>query len=72
MAPTPQPKTKELNFDERLVLELLAKGYVNKEIAQMLEISYDSVKWHVRSMRMKLNLETRVELAVYAAKQGWV
>lgn len=67
-----RPKSYHLNQQEIRVLRLLARGYVNKEIARMLGISYDSVKWHIRSMYQKLNIETRIELAVYAAKHGYV
>ena len=42
-----------------------------KEIAQALEISYETVKEHVQHILRKLGLSSRVQAAVYAtARQG--
>jgi two-component system nitrate/nitrite response regulator NarL len=53
---------------EREILSHLAKGESNKAIARQLEISYDTVKLHVRHILAKLNLSSRVEAAVYAVE----
>jgi len=50
---------------EAEVLLLLGKGYRQLEIAQMLNISLRTVKWHRASIKNKLNLNTLVELARY-------
>lgn len=53
---------------EREILTHLARGESNKAIARQLEISYDTVKLHVRHILAKLNLSSRVEAAVYAVE----
>lgn len=53
---------------EREILAHLAKGESNKAIARELDISYDTVKLHVRHILAKLNLSSRVEAAVYAVE----
>ncbi|MFN3593695.1 MAG: response regulator [Thiobacillaceae bacterium] len=53
---------------EREILVHLAKGESNKAIARQLDISYDTVKLHVRHILAKLNLSSRVEAAVFAVE----
>lgn len=53
---------------EREILAHLARGESNKAIARQLEISYDTVKLHVRHILAKLNLSSRVEAAVFAVE----
>ncbi|MDR3394682.1 MAG: response regulator [Parasulfuritortus sp.] len=53
---------------EREILSHLAKGGSNKAIARELDISYDTVKLHVRHILAKLNLSSRVEAAVFAVE----
>jgi two-component system nitrate/nitrite response regulator NarL len=53
---------------EREILKHLAKGESNKAIARELDISYDTVKLHVRHILAKLNLSSRVEAAVFAVE----
>jgi NarL family two-component system response regulator LiaR len=48
------------------VLECIAQGMSNKQIAQTLFISTTTVRSHVSSMIRKLNLENRTQLAIYA------
>ena len=57
-----------LTLREREILTHLAKGESNKAIARELEISYDTVKLHVRHILAKLNLSSRVEAAVFAVE----
>ena len=59
---------KQLTEREREILEYLAKGMSNKAIARTLDISYDTVKLHVRHILSKLNLTSRVEAAVFAVQ----
>ncbi len=51
---------------EREVLELVAQGKSNKAIANVLDISHNTVKLHVRHIMAKLDLNSRVEAAVFA------
>lgn len=69
--PDQEPKNslKLLTEREREILQLLARGESNKAIAQTLNISYDTVKQHVRHILNKLNLSSRVKAAVLFAKE---
>ena len=60
---------KQLTAREREILDYLAQGLSNKAIARALDISYDTVKLHVRHILSKLNLTSRVEAAVFAVEQ---
>ncbi|MHB1687969.1 MAG: LuxR C-terminal-related transcriptional regulator [Ignavibacteriaceae bacterium] len=51
---------------ERQVIELIADGFTNKEIAQKLHLSTYTVKSHVHNILEKLSLHTRVQVANYA------
>lgn len=46
---------------ERQVLELLAKGFLYKEIAEAMSISYDTVHTHIRKIYEKLHVRSRTE-----------
>jgi DNA-binding NarL/FixJ family response regulator len=51
---------------ERQVIELIADGNTNKEIAQNLNLSTHTVKSHVHNILEKLSLNTRVQIAKHA------
>lgn len=51
---------------EREVLELVAEGATNKEIASQLFITENTVKNHLRNILSKLHLQNRVQAATYA------
>ncbi|RPI66861.1 MAG: DNA-binding response regulator [Ignavibacteriales bacterium] len=51
---------------ERQVIELIADGNTNKEIAESLHLSTHTVKSHVHNILEKLSLNTRVQIAKYA------
>ncbi|NLC08017.1 MAG: response regulator transcription factor [Syntrophomonadaceae bacterium] len=53
---------------EREVLELIAKGEANREIANRLYISEKTVKNHITSILRKLNVHDRTQAAIYAIK----
>lgn len=61
-----------LTARENEVLQLLAKGMSNKEIASVLVITEKTVKAHVSSILSKLNLSDRTQAALYAVKNGIV
>ncbi len=54
------------------VLELVAAGRTNKEIALRLEISNQTVKNHVSSILRKLAVNDRTQAVVYAMRRGWI
>lgn len=55
---------------EREVIDLIATGNSNKEIASTLGIATDTVKSHVRNIMDKLALRTRLQIAAYAHGQN--
>lgn len=55
---------------EREVIDLIAEGLSNKEIAIRLEIATDTVKSHVRNVMEKLMLHTRLQIAAYAHREA--
>ncbi len=57
---------------EEEVLQLVAKGSTNKEIADNLFISENTVKTHMQSIMEKLHLANRSQAAAYATKKGLV
>ena len=53
---------------EKQVIELIAEGFTNKEIAQTLHLSTYTIKSHVHNILEKLAIHTRVQIANYAHK----
>ena len=51
---------------ERQVIDLVADGLTNKEIAQKLHLSTYTIKSHIHNILEKLALHTRVQIAKYA------
>ncbi|MEW2128507.1 response regulator transcription factor [Streptomyces sp. NPDC007259] len=73
--PPPGPRLStvspdELTDRESQVLELLARGLSNAEIAGSLTLSEHTVKTHVQNMLHKLGLRNRVHAAIYAFETG--
>ncbi|WP_068139697.1 helix-turn-helix domain-containing protein [Limnochorda pilosa] len=61
---------KDLSGREREILELLANGLNNREIAAALYISPHTVKNHVSSIYRKLGADDRTRIAVTALRLG--
>jgi len=59
-----------LSDREKEVVSLIAKGYSNKEIAELLIISVKTVETHKGNLMEKLGLKTRPELVKYAMQKG--
>ncbi len=57
---------------ESEVLRQLAYGLTNKEIAQALHISYETVKEHVQHILRKVGVSDRTQAAVWAVRKGLV
>jgi len=62
----------ELSERETEVLRLIANGKDNAQIAQELHISPKTVKNHISNILMKLQIENRIQAAVYAVRRGLV
>lgn len=59
-----------LSVREREVLQLIAEGKANKEIATMLNVSVHTVETHRSHILQKLNLHSVPELILYAVRKG--
>ncbi len=54
-------ETENLSNREREVLDLVAQGLSNKEIAERLGVSLDAVLWHLKHIYQKLHVHSRSE-----------
>jgi DNA-binding NarL/FixJ family response regulator len=61
-----------LSVREVEVLDCVAQGYSNKEIAEALFITEQTVKNHMTSVLRKLEVSDRVQAVLYAVKHGWI
>jgi DNA-binding NarL/FixJ family response regulator len=57
-------EVEDLSPREREILELLAEGYPNKEIANRVGVSDGTVRWHLRHVYHKLHVRSRTEAAL--------
>jgi two-component system nitrate/nitrite response regulator NarL len=64
------PEREKLTPRERETMICLARGESNKEIARNLDVAESTVKIHVQNILKKLNLTSRVQIAVYAVEHG--
>lgn len=65
-------QSNNLSHREREVMQLLAKGLRDREIAQQLFISDRTVKFHINNFMNKLNAKTRIQAVYCAYSQGWI
>ncbi|MBI3281235.1 MAG: response regulator transcription factor [Acidobacteria bacterium] len=74
----PRPRAdQDEHFDrltprEKQILQLIAKGHSNKEIAAMLGLSVNTVSVHRANVMNELNLHRTAELVLYAIRHGLV
>ncbi|MEW1919087.1 response regulator transcription factor [Pseudarthrobacter oxydans] len=71
-APAPDPLLADLTPRETEMLEAMAEGLSNAEIAHRYYLSEATVKTHVRRILTKLHLRDRVQAVVYAYETGLV
>ncbi|TPV49824.1 response regulator transcription factor [Pseudarthrobacter phenanthrenivorans] len=71
-APAPDPLLADLTPRETEMLEAMAEGLSNAEIAHRYFLSEATVKTHVRRILTKLHLRDRVQAVVYAYETGLV
>ena len=67
--PAVDPDLEALTPREREVLEHIARGYLYKEVAHMLDVSVRTVESHVAAVLRKLHLANRHQLAHWAAQR---
>jgi DNA-binding NarL/FixJ family response regulator len=66
------PSTGPLTPRQREVLQLVAEGESNKQIATTLGVSIKTVEHHKHNIKKKLRLKTTAELTRYAIRQGLI
>ncbi|MFN2136848.1 MAG: response regulator [Candidatus Promineifilaceae bacterium] len=71
----PSPKSEvlqpQLTEREQSVLRLVAKGYTDRKIAHILDLSTRTVSTHVRTILGKLEVENRTQAALFALSNGY-
>jgi two-component system nitrate/nitrite response regulator NarL len=70
-AGNPQIERDRFSPRERDILNGLAQGGSNKEIARALDLAESTVKIHVQNIFKKLGMSSRVQVALYAAEHGF-
>jgi DNA-binding NarL/FixJ family response regulator len=68
----PDPRLAELTTREREVLELVAQGLSNAEIAEALTLERTTIKTHVQRILTKLGARNRVEVVIVAYEWGLI
>ena len=66
------PESQKLTSREAEVLQLVAEGFANKQIAAELSISIKTVEKHRQQAMNKLNIHDVAGLTRYAISKGWV
>ena len=66
-----KPDEQLLTKREMEILVMVSKGLYNKEIASNLKIKEKTVKNHMTNLFKKINVEDRIQAAVYAIKNGY-
>ena len=72
LPPVQRQQTNPLSDREIEVLSLVAQGHINKEIADMLNISLPTVVSHRKNITEKLGMKSISALTIYAVMHGYV
>jgi DNA-binding NarL/FixJ family response regulator len=68
----PEKLPKRLTSRQREVLQLVAEGHSNKEIAAILNVSTKTVEFHKYNLMQALGIHTTAELTQYAMRHGYI
>jgi DNA-binding NarL/FixJ family response regulator len=72
-ATTTPPEAQSLTEREREVLQLLVQGVTsNRDLAQRLVVTDNTVKYHLRNILDKLHVQNRAQVVAYAVRHGMV
>ncbi|MBI5653188.1 MAG: response regulator transcription factor [Chloroflexi bacterium] len=63
-------RAEELTDREKQVLSLVAEGATNRDIASRLNVSENTIKFHLKNILEKLHLRNRAQAAAYAIRAG--
>jgi GAF domain-containing protein/DNA-binding CsgD family transcriptional regulator len=71
-AVAPKAPVPDLTRLEKAILALVVEGDSNREIAEKVHLSQNTVKFHVHQLLQKLDVDNRTELARKATREGWL
>ena len=71
-APEVEPEALPLSHREMEILNYVARGTSNKQIANLFDISEHTVKNHLTSIMTKLDARDRTHAVVIALRRGWL
>jgi DNA-binding NarL/FixJ family response regulator len=69
---SPPGNRPPLNEGQTQILRLISEGFSNREIAERVHLSENTVKSHVQEIFRKLEVRNRVEAALRATREGWI
>jgi len=64
----PTKKSSNLSERETEIIKLICESFTNEQIAEKLNISFDTVKWHRANIMTKTNCSNSVSLVLYSIK----
>ena len=67
----PADPLEELTEREHEILRLVGQGLTNREIGERLHLSEKTIKHYITNILQKLQVRSRVEAALLAARTGW-
>ncbi len=68
----PKSPAPNLTRLEKEILAMVVQGDSNRDIADKVHLSTNTIKFHVRQLLQKLEVENRTELAHKATREGWL
>jgi NarL family two-component system response regulator LiaR len=71
-AATPKSPAPNLTRLEKEILAMVVQGDSNRDIADKVHLSTNTIKFHVHQLLQKLEVENRTELAHKATREGWL